>query len=185
MPNKSETYTTPTGFIKFPKTKIGDKEESVIKKYDVPENVDASWKFNLVLDPKDPHTQEILDVLREQADAIKGRNCEPYKKDMVIDEDTQEKKESGMITISFTSAYAPRMIDSKLKECNVVLGWGSRVKVKFSTKPFNFKGKVGLSKYVVMIQVIEPKSGGFDTSGFEAQEGFVAEENAAAVGWEE
>ena len=182
---KNETYTTPIGMIKFPKTTIGDKEEGVIKPYVLPEGVKGSWKFNLVLDPRSSQTQEILDILNEQAKDIKGRNCDPYKKDFTIDQDTDEKVESGLISINFTSAYCPKMIDAKLKECSITLGWGSKVRVKFSTKPFNFKGKVGLSKYVTMIQVIEPKSGGFDTSGFEAQEGFVAEENTAAVGWEE
>lgn len=180
---RAETYTTPIGTIKFPKTIVGDKEESIIKHVSVPEDVKAQWKFNLVLDPKDNHTKEIMDILNKQASEIKGKNCEPYKKDFIIDQDTDEKKESGMVTINFTSSYAPKMIDAKLKECNVALGWGSKVRVKFTTKPFNFKGKIGLSKYVTMIQVIEPKVGGLDTSGFESSEGYVSE--PVAAGWEE
>lgn len=183
--SKSETFITPTGLIKFPKTIVNDVEENIIKQVNVPEGTKTSWKLNLVLDPKLKHTKEILEILDEQASAIKGRNYSPYKKDIIVDKDTNEKKESGLVSISFSSSYYPKMIDSKMKECNVPLGWGSIVIVKFTTKPVSFKGKVGLGKYMLMLQVIEPKTSSFNTNGFSETEGYVAETTKTAIAWEE
>ena len=181
---KKEKLLTPVGFIKFPKTVINDKEYGTIK---VPQGLKetdvCSFKFQVVFDPKTPEAQALIKVLDEEHSQIKGANFKPYKKDQEKADDGT-LKESGMIAINFTSSFAPKMIDSSLKECNIELGWGSKVRVKFVTKPVNNKGKVGLGRYTSVIQVIEPKSSGVDTSGFEASEGgFIAE--AQAADWSE
>ena len=181
---KKEKLLTPVGFVKFPKTTINDKEYATLKvPTGIKEEDKCSFKFQVVFDPKTPEAQALLKELDDEHAKIKGANFKPYKKDMEKSEDGT-LRESGMVAINFTSSYAPKMIDSALKECNVEIGWGSKVRVKFVAKPVNNKGKVGLGRYTSIIQVIEPKSGGVDTSGFEStQGGFVAEQQA--VDWSE
>jgi hypothetical protein len=184
---KKEKLLTPVGFIKFPKTKVGNVEYPFLTIPDgMPKEIIASWKFQLVFDPKTPEAKELLDVLDEEHKKIKGANFKPYKKDMEKDDDGN-LKESGLVALNLTSSYPPVFIDTKLNKCNVDLGWGSKVRVKFVINPVNSQGKVGLGRYTSVVKVIEPKSGGFDATGFEESEGgFVSEQKAAATAdWSE
>ena len=172
---KQKTYQTPIGIVKFPKTKIGDKEHGVIF---VPagykEDYTASWKFQLVFDPKTKQAKELLDILNVEHYKIKGANFNPTKKDLSKN-DAGDMVETGLVAINFTSGYPPKMVDAELNPCNVKIGWGSKIRVKFTIKPVNNKGKVGLGRYTRLIQVIDPKELGINTDGFEKEEGFVVD----------
>lgn len=183
---KKEKLLTPVGFIKFPKTKVGNIEFPFLTIPDgMPKEIIASWKFQIVFDPKTPEAKELLAILDDEHSKIKGANFKPYKKDMEKD-DNGDLKESGLVALNLTSSYPPKFIDSKLKECKVDLGWGSKVRVKFVINPVNNQGKVGLGRYTSIIQVIEPKNGGFDVTGFEESEGFVSEQQTqASSDWSE
>lgn len=186
MAEKKEKYLTPIGHMKFCKTIINDKEYNVLKCPEGLKETDVcSFKFQLNFDPKTKEAKELLAKLDDEHNQIKNANFKPYKKDVAKDEETEALIETGLVAINFTSSYAPKMIDSALKECNVELGWGSKVRVKFVTKAVNNKGKIGLGRYTSIIQVLEPKSGGVDTSGFESTDGGFVAEAPASAGWEE
>jgi hypothetical protein len=136
----------------------------------------GKWQFQLVFDPKTPQAVELLATLDELHSKIKNANFKPYKKDMSKNDDGV-LVETGLVAINFTSGFAPKMIDAQLTPCNVNFGWGSKVRVKFTTKPVNNKGKVGLGRYTRVIQVIEPSLGGIDTDGFNKEQGYTANIN--------
>lgn len=177
---------TPVGNMKFCKTKVGNIEYPFITvPKDIPKDIIASWKFQLVFDPKTPEAKALLEILDDEHNQIKGANFKPYKKDLEKDENGN-LNESGLVAINFTSSYPPKMIDSKLNECQVDLGWGSKVRVKFVTSNVNNQGKIGVGRYTSIIQVIDPKSSSIDITGFEAGDGFVVEPVVkASADWSE
>lgn len=180
---KQEVFYTPVGSVKFPKTTINDKEYPYLF---VPEGLteddSTRWQFQLVVDPE--QCKELLAELDKQHAAIKGANFKPYKNDKNKNDDG-EFVETGKIAINFTSGYPIHMIDCVKKECHVQVGWGSRIKVQFTTKAVNNKGKIGVGRYPRVIQVIDLKEGNVDTSGFEEAEGFTATaEKIVAKPWD-
>ena len=191
---KQEVFYTPVGSVKFPKTTIQKKEYPYLF---LPEGLEEEdedgnpilmkWQFQLVVDPA--QCEALLKELDKQHSAIKGANFKPYKADEARkdpDDKDSEFVETGKIAINFTSGYPIHMIDCVKKECNVQVGWGSRIKVQFTTKAVNNKGKIGVGRYPRVIQVIDLKEGSVDTSGFEEAEGFTAEsEKIVAKPWEE
>jgi len=176
---KVETLVTPIGKVKFPKTIINDKEHQVIF---VPESIDDAafnqWKFQLVFDPKEG--KELLAKLDKLAKPIKGANFVPYKDDKDKAEDGS-LVDTGLVAINFTSGYPIGIVDAEKNPCHEKIGWGSKVKVLFSTKPVNNKGKVGLGRYVKAIQVIELQESGMDLSSFGKEEGYVAKATVSAA----
>ncbi len=183
---KTKSYYTPVGSIKFPKTKINEKETGFLY---TPKNLDEddvkSWKFQLVIDPTTEEAKALLAILDAQHAEISGSNFVPYKNDQNKNQDTNELEETGLVAINFTTCYPIAMIDGMKNKVNVSVGWGSKVKVKFTTKPVNNKGKVGLGRHVRAIQIIELSESGQDMSGFdEEKEGFQGDPSAE-VPWEE
>ncbi|NCB43078.1 MAG: hypothetical protein EOM59_10720 [Clostridia bacterium] len=181
---KQEQFYTPVGKIKFPKTTINDKDHPCLV---VPEGLTEDdktrWQFQLVVDPA--QCPELLAELDKQHSAIKNANFVPYKKDKDKNDDG-EFIETGKVAINFTSGYPIHMIDCMKQECHVKVGWGSRIKVQFTTKPVNNKGKIGLGRYPRIIQIIELKEAGYDTSGFEEAEGFTAtDDKFVAKPWDD
>ena len=175
---KTESYYTPVGSIKFPKTKINDKEVGYLYTPKGLEEEDIkSWKFQLVIDPETDEAKDLLAMLDKQHGEIKGSNFVPYKKDMNKNQETGELEETGLVAINFTTSYPITMVDALKNKCNESVGWGSKVKVKFTTKPVNNKGKVGLGRYVRAMQIIELSEAGQDLSGFGEEQGHVAEVN--------
>lgn len=181
---KQEVYYTPVGSVKFPKTTINNKEYPYLFVPDgLTEDDDMRWQFQLVVDPE--QCKELLAELDKQHAAIKGANFKPYKNDKNKNDDG-EFVETGKIAINFTSGFPIHMIDCVKKECHVQVGWGSRIKVQFTTKAVNNKGKIGVGRYPRVIQVIDLKEGSVDTSGFEETEGFTATaEKVVAKPWDE
>jgi hypothetical protein len=191
---KVESLYTPVGTIKFPKTVIDEKELNFLTvPDDFPEDGVGQWKFQLVLDPKDPKVQELLAELDAQHKVIKGANFTPYKADKARkdpdDRDCKEYVDTGLVAINFTSGFPIKFIDSIKNEVKgAKIGWDSRVKVKFSTKAVNNKGKVGLGRYARVIQIVDLHEPGLDTSGFDEIEGAYKNEAAAKTageGWSE
>ena len=163
---KQEQYYTPVGKVKFPKTIINSKEYPYIFIPDViTEEDETQWKFSLSFDPKDG--DKLLRILDAQHAEIKNANFQPYKADKDKLEDGSIV-DNGLIAINFTSGYPIHMVDASKKECSEKVGWGSKIRVKFTTKPVNNKGKVGLGRYVRAIQIIELSESGMDLSGFDA-----------------
>jgi hypothetical protein len=174
---KVETFITPVGTIKFPKTLIGEKESGFLHVPSITEGTKCAWKFQLVIDPKE--AKSIIAMLDEQHKAIKGANFKPYKPDQSRDEDGTYT-ETGLIAINFTTGFPPVFIDCATppaKVDNINVGWGSKVRVKFSVKPVNNKGKVGLGRYCKIIQIVELADLGMDTSDFGAIDGFAMEKS--------
>lgn len=182
---KQESYYTPAGFVKFPKTKINDKEYGYL--FNPPgltEDDICSWKFVLTLDPEDKETQDLLAMLDEQHKKIKGANFNPYKDDKIKNDDG-EIVLSGLVGINFTTSYPLTIVDAQKNKMDLPVGWGSKVRVKFTTKPVNNKGKVGLGRYARALQVIDLIESGQDLSGFkEEEDGFKAPQDNA-VPWDE
>lgn len=183
--SKAESLFTPVGTIKFPKTKVNDKEWGFLHNpKGITEDDVCSWKFVLTLDPADPKVKELLATLDEQHSKIKKSNFQPYKLDKAKNDDG-EIVETGFVAINFTTAYPLAMFDANKKPCNVDVGWGSRVAVKFNTKPVDNKGKVGLGRYARAIQIVELKESTQDISGFEQREGFAMTASDTDTPWEE
>ena len=171
--SKVESYYTPIGKINFPKTKINDKEWTYLVHPDgLTEDDVCSWKFSLILDPKEAGVAALLKLLDDQHSKIKGANFKPYKNDKTKNDDGTFT-ENGMIAIPFTTGYPIHLVDALKQKCTAQVGWGSKVRVKFTTKPVNNQGKVGLGRYVRALQIIELAESGQDISGFsEEKEGF-------------
>ena len=185
---KVESYYTPVGAIKFPKTVINDKEVGYL--YNpaggVAEGDICSWKFQLVIDPKTEEAHALLEMLDMQHEEIKGSNFVPYKMDQNKNEETGKLEETGLVAINFTTGYPMAMVDAMKQKFEGSVGWGSKVRVKFSTKPVNNKGKVGLGRYAKAIQIIELRESGQDMSGFdEVEEGYKGNTDPNAAVWDE
>lgn len=168
--SKVEMYVTPIGVVKFPKTIINDKEYPFLfVPKDIPEDAVTSWKFSLAFDPE--AGKAVIAKLDELAKPIKGANFAPYKKDKAKNDDG-DIEETGLVAVNFTSGYPIAIVDAAKDPCDIKVGWGSKVRVMFSVKPVNNKGKVGLGRYCKAIQVIDLKESGTDLSGFGKEEGF-------------
>lgn len=178
---KVETYITPVGRVKFPKTIINDKEYGhIVHPQGLTEDDNYQCKFTLVID-KDK-AKDITKMLDEQAQPIKGANFKPYKNDKIKNED-ESITETEDIAINFTSSYPPSIFDAKLEKSDAVIGWGSKVKVKFTTKPVNNKGKVGLGRYVRAIQIIELSESSSGAEGFTPEEGYSSKPSNSPDPW--
>jgi hypothetical protein len=177
---KVEVYYTPVGTIKFPKTVINDKESNFLYvPSDLKKEDKCTWKFQIVVDPKE--CKELIKTLDAQSKEIKGANFKPYKADKSKEDGSDEYVETGLIGINFTSGFPITFIDcskppQQVHDTNV--GWGSKVRVQFTTKPVNNKGKVGLGRYVRIVQIVELSDIGMDTSGFGEIDGWAMERDA-------
>ena len=191
---KSELLHTPIGKVKFTKTVINETEYRSLY---VPPGYDANdksnksiWSFTLTLDPKDEKVKQLMALLDEEHKKIKGANFVPYKADKSKDQETGELKDTGLIAVNFRSGYPPVMFDSlKKKLSGIYVGWGSKVKVAFTVKPVNKKGKVGLGRYVKALQILEISQGsgdyGFEEEGDYATAGVGTGEGEQTEAWEE
>lgn len=192
---KSELLHTPVGSVKFPKTVVNDQEYRslfVPPGYDQNDKSNVStWSFTLVLNPKDAAVKKLLDHLDAEHKNIKGAKFKPYKADKSKNEDGN-LVDTGLIAINFKSSFPPGFVDArKVKVEGVSVGWGSKVKVAFVTKPVNHKSKVGLGRYVKGIQIIElaqmQSDYGFDEEegGYGAEEPVGANAGGAKEVWDE
>ena len=81
------------------------------------------------------------------------------------------------------------LLDAKTKPCNVQVGGGSEAKIKFQVRPYamSTSKSFGLSLKPGTVQIITlvERVSSNDTSGFEEEEGFVSEAQAATDGFSE
>lgn len=155
-----EKIVTPIGIAKFV-----NLDGKGVKEGDDKYSIAVSFEANEV--------QELIKKLDKELANVKNANTAPYKDDEDLDEEGNKRK-NGRILINFSSKYPPRIFDSALNKIDVRIGWGSKVRIAFVIKPFEYKGKRGISKYLQDIQVIELKDSSplmFD----EVEGGYVAE----------
>lgn len=186
MSSKKESYYTPAGLVKFPKTRINDKEFGYLYTPEgITEDDSCSWKFSLILDPKLKEVKALMELLSDLAKDIKNANFSPYKNDKTKNEDGTIT-ENGMIAVNFTTSWPITMVDGLKKPCKAKIGWGSKVFVKFQTSPVNNKGKIGLGRYVKAVQIVELSESVTDLSGFsEQKDGFASSSETKETPWEE
>jgi len=187
MSEKKVAYYTPVGKIKFPKTIINDKEVGYLyHPAGLTDKDKFKMNFSLILDPKEPKVGELLATLDDLASVIKKSTFAPYKKDEDKDDDGNYV-ENGLVAIPFTTYFPIAFVDVMKNPCDVKVGWGSRVAVKFNVNPVNNLGKVGLGRYARAIQVFELSESSQDLSGFsEGGEGFKTEaQNPDSEPWKD
>lgn len=174
----SEAIVSPTGIIKFPA--VNDPE--------INEQGKQVWSCSLVLDPK--KDAGFLKMLEDEAKKVDKNAAVPHKPD--IKKENGEKIETGMRLVSFKSYFKPKLIDAKMKEVDVPVTWGSKVRIGFTIVPYDLKGKKGITKYFQVVQIIDlndanrdPRSMGFDVvnDGWDSENIF-ASTSANDLPWE-
>ena len=164
---KKDIIITPKGIIKFPELQgaVGDSGKT-------------EYSFAIALDPKDKEVKALLKEFDELFDQVKGGNSPMYKDDYAKNE-VGEKVKTGLVIVNLKSQYPIPLYDSKKNKLNpdITVGWGTVAKVAIKIDDeFNFRGKVGVKKYPVAIQVLELKEAGYtaDSLGFQDEDGFEA-----------
>ena len=139
---------------------------------------DGEVKYSAVLtfDPKLKEVKAFLKTLDEAFAKVKGGNTPPHKPDMSKNEDGT-KSETGLVAVSVSSKYPVKMYDSKKKEIEPNIGWGSKVKAAIKLGEFDYRGTKGISKYLNANQVIELRESGYtaESIGFGDEEGYTSE----------
>lgn len=163
---EKKIIVTPVASVKFPELSgknLGD---------------DGEVKYSAVLtfDPKLNEVKEFLKTLNDAFATVKNGNTPPYKDDYAK-EDNGDKVKTGLVAVSVSSKYPVKMYDSKKKEIEPNIGWGSKVKAAIKLGEFDYRGKKGISKYLIALQVIELRESGYtaESIGFGDEDGYTSE----------
>lgn len=166
---KQERIVTPVGTVKFPQT---DENESSLA---------------LVLDPKTEEFKKMVSKIEEEESKVdkKFRGKPHYKQH--IDFVDGEKVPTDDVLIQFKSKFplwdekGSRVCDAKKNPIKEFPGWGSKVRVAFIVKPYDHKGKVGCTRYIAGIQVLDLRTQGMspESCGFKEEDGFVFNQQSA------
>ncbi len=164
---ENNLIVTPTGIIKFPKLQ-GEENENGKKEY----------SFVIALDPKVKEVKDMLDQFDKLFAEVKGGTSPMYKDDFDKKEG-EEKTPSGPVAINLKSQYPVQMYDANKQKVDVNVGWGTKAKVAIKIGDhYDFRGKKGVKKYPIALQIIELKEAGYtaDSIGFQDEaDGFEAD----------
>ena len=169
--------TTGVGTAHYPH--IHAKDTRFSKKAD---QSDAFYKVGVVLKGKD--AKEILKLSRQliKRSLDSGSTTAPEK--LPGDWD----KESQTLVLKCKSAYKPAVFDAANQPIeNIMLGNGSKVRLALNLVVYEGFGATGVTPYVNAVQVIEYVDGGQegDAFGFDATEGFTADESTVDYSFDE
>ena len=142
------------------------------------------FQINLLLPVKSKEAKDLMGKIDGWiADEVKSSGAKasehiPYKEDG--DDILFKFKQKATIKGRNGEARDVKImvVDSQMKPCNVDIGWGSTVKVSYSPVQYTVNGKSGVTLYFNAVQVIDLVEYEAETSGFDKEEGFVAEKSA-------
>jgi hypothetical protein len=148
--------------------------ECVVK---FPTNEDGKISFGLSFNPKG--NEKFVETMNQLQSQVPNVNTEFFKKDKSKDESGVAKENGNLIfTVTTKEEYGIKAFTVEGYPVEGEIGWGSRVKASITLKPFDYKGKKGLSKYLNGFQVIEQKGGTISARslGFETANDFTETE---------
>lgn len=141
---------------------VGLGEYVFIKNPYTQHDPDGEFKANLIVDPDDGGVTEFLTEIKA---ASNGGHL-PYT-----------KNDDGTVTVKFKSKYRPKVADAHGhyydEEDVPMVGNGSKIRIAYNMKPWEFGGKNGVKLYLQGVQILDLIP--YEGSMFDAEEGAESE----------